>query len=135
MDAASAPWWVPLAAAGIALAGVIVGQSIAAVIDSRRYRREEARRKIEHWRNKRFDAYSEFLGLVDTWTKEAASFMNIATSLQQHVTGSDEIDDEEQEQDAERILDLWKTQGTAVRNTLKELGHSFEALPLVSTNV
>lgn len=67
MNGTNSTWWVPVAAAAIALVGVVVGQLLGAAAESRRHRRETKQRAFEHWRDKKFEAYSEFLRLAHSW--------------------------------------------------------------------
>lgn len=134
MNGASSSWWVPLGAATIALIGVIVGQLLTAVVESRRYRRETKRRNFEHWRDKRFEAYSQFLGLVDSWVKAANTVMAATWHIQIHLGDSGELEDAEHEQAAKDLLDLHEVHAKEVSDITDRMGRQLEALPLVSSD-
>jgi hypothetical protein len=134
MNGASSSWWVPLGAAAVALIGVIVGQLLAAAAESRRYRRETKRRDFEHWRDRRFEAYSEFLGLVDSWVKAANTVMAATWHIQIHLDDSGELKDAEHEQAAEDLLDLHEVHTKAASDINDQMGRKLEALPLVSSD-
>jgi len=49
------------------LLGVITGQLLGAVVEASRNRRETEQRTFEHWRDKKFEAYSDFFRFTEAW--------------------------------------------------------------------
>jgi hypothetical protein len=114
-DRMNITWWVPLGAAAIALLGVIVGQLMSALIEGRRHRNEIRRRDFEHWRDKKFEAYREFLHLCRSWMNKIVIY---AYSKELAST----IGERESCDDADRILaEVIHGQSNSLAESLREI--------------